>query len=147
MVASITAPTGVRLATNMPSLALSPNGEALAFVGTDTDGQTHLYLRRLDSETSRRVEGTETVLSAFWSPDGREIAFFADAGLLRVATGGATPRLVTDHVGWDGAWSLNGTILFSACSVYGRMSASNEITALKSAGRPVSSQLMLRVSS
>ncbi len=112
MVSSIAAPPGVRMATEEPSLALSPNGEELAFIGTDTDGLTHLYLRRLDSETSRRVEGTESAITVFWSPDGREIAFFADAGLLRVATGGGTPRLVTDHVGWDGAWSPNGTILF-----------------------------------
>jgi len=112
MVSSITAPLGVRMATEEPSLALSPNGEELAFIGRDTDGLTHLYLRRLDSETSRRVEGTESAISVFWAPDGREIAFFADAGLLRVATGGGTPRLVTDRVGWDGAWSPNGTILF-----------------------------------
>lgn len=31
-------------------------------------------------------------------------------------------------------FAMPGTILFSACSVYGRMSATNEITALKSAG-------------
>jgi len=112
MVSSITAPAGVQMAVDEPSLALSPNGEELAFIGTNTDGLTHLYLRRLDSETSRRVEGTESAITVFWSPDGREIAFFADAGLQRVATGGGTPRLVTDHIGWDGAWSPNGTILF-----------------------------------
>ncbi|NIV45318.1 MAG: hypothetical protein GWN46_00005, partial [Gammaproteobacteria bacterium] len=58
------------------------------------------------------IEGTESASTVFWSPGGHEIAFFADAGLLRVPTAGGAPRLVAELNGWDGAWSPNDTILF-----------------------------------
>jgi Tol biopolymer transport system component len=114
IVSSIEAPAGVRLGVAGLSLALSPNGEELAFVGIDADGRSHLYLRRLDSDAARRVEGTESAVTPFWSPDGREVGFFADTGLMRVATAGGAPRLLTDRTGVDGSWSPNGTILFGA---------------------------------
>jgi len=114
IVSSIEAPPGVRLAVDESSLALSPNGEELAFVGIDPAGLSHLYLRNLESGSSRRVDGTDSARTVFWSPDGREIAFIADAGLMRVATAGGAPRLVANRAGRDGSWSPNGTILFGA---------------------------------
>jgi serine/threonine protein kinase len=113
IVSSIEAPPGVRLDTEQLSLALSPDGEELVFVGIDPEGQAHLYLRRLDSGTVRRIEGTENASAPFWSPDGREVAFFTDAGLLRTPTAGGTPRPVTDLFGSSGTWSSDGTILMA----------------------------------
>ena len=55
----------------------------------------------------------------FWSPDSRQVAFFADGKLKRVAISGANPRLVCDAPnGRGGAWSGGGSgseevILFS----------------------------------
>ncbi|NIV45319.1 MAG: hypothetical protein GWN46_00010, partial [Gammaproteobacteria bacterium] len=42
MVSSIAAPPGVRLAVEQPPLALSPNGEELAFIGNDAEGMSHV---------------------------------------------------------------------------------------------------------
>lgn len=56
------------------SHALSPDGRTLAFVG-ETQGATHLWLRPLDSTTSRRLDGTDQAYGVSWSPDGRFLAF------------------------------------------------------------------------
>ena len=69
-------------------------------------------LRRLDSDTFRRVPGTDGATQAFWSPDSRHIGFFVGATLKRVPIAGGNPSDLCD-VGYSrgGAWSAAGTIL------------------------------------
>ena len=57
--------------TRIDDLALSPDGEWLTFAGLPTEGETHLYLRRLDSPDTRSLDGTEGASYPFWSPDSR----------------------------------------------------------------------------
>ncbi len=56
-------------------LALSPDGRKLAYVANGPDGQSHLWIRNLDSLESRPLAGTEGAVSPFWSPDSHFIAF------------------------------------------------------------------------
>ena len=66
----------------------------------------YLVLRRLDSDTFRRVPGTDGARQAFWSPDSRHIGFFAGTTLKRVPLAGGEPVTLCE-VGFSrgGAWS------------------------------------------
>ena len=63
--------------------ALSPNGAHLVSV-VGTDRGNVLWLRTLDGQTTRTLQGTEGAANPFWSPDSRFIAFFADGQLKTV---------------------------------------------------------------
>ncbi len=116
VVSSLDAPTGVKLSVGSLSLAMSPDGEQLAFIGVDEKGNSSLYVRRLDALDARRIEGTEGASTPFWSFDGREVAFHTRTRLMRVAVDGGAPRRITDAIGRDGTWNRDGTILFGSSS-------------------------------
>lgn len=93
---------------------ISPDGRQLAFVATDSNGRDYLWIRYLDSATSKKLSGTEDVQYPFWSPDSKSIAFFASGKLFKMLLPDGSPEplcSVTDPRG--GAWSPNGTILFA----------------------------------
>ncbi|HEY5657821.1 MAG TPA: protein kinase, partial [Myxococcota bacterium] len=124
IVSTLLAPPDVTVDVRMLSLALSPDGDQLAFVGVDGAGRSHLYVRRLDSGDARRLEGTEGARTPFWSPDGREIGFYSGTRLSRVPAEGGTPRVIAEVNGRTGAWGADGTILFSPTSQGGTMPGS-----------------------
>jgi len=57
-------------------LAVSPDGQQVAFVAERGFNQTSLGLRALNSLESKLLSSTEGALLPFWSPDGTEIGFF-----------------------------------------------------------------------
>ena len=75
---------------------LSPNGQALVFVGQRRTGPASLFVRRLDQLDATPLPGTEGAHSPFFSPDGQWIAFFADAKLKKVALSGGAPVTICD---------------------------------------------------
>lgn len=64
---------------------LSPDGSRVVLVATGSDSRTRLWVRSLDREDTRLLAGTVGALHPFWSPDGKDIAFFADGKLKRVS--------------------------------------------------------------
>jgi len=95
------------------SMALSADGTQLVFLVQGNDGISELWLRRLGTFGSRRLPGTRGAAYPFWSPDGREIAFFADGQLSRVAfDGGGSRRIASAPQAVGGTWSAEGVILF-----------------------------------
>ena len=102
--------------------AISPDGQSLAFIAA-ASGTPMLYVRPLSSLEARALPGTENALYAFWSPDGRSLAFTAGTGqggtnsvLKRIDLAGGGPRvLITNSnaaVGNNGTWNQQGDILF-----------------------------------
>ena len=74
-----------------PSLALSPDGSQLVYVGSSSAG-TSLYLREMNSFSDpRQLPGTEGALFAAFSPDGREIAFLTSDRLKKISIDGRSP--------------------------------------------------------
>jgi len=97
----------------MGSAQLSPDGRRLLLLLVDESGRISAAVRPLDGLEVKRVRGAENVLGAFWSPDGREIAFFSEGKLRRVAVDGGAVQTICESKGaFSGAWSPRGTILF-----------------------------------
>ncbi len=97
---------------NVVQFALSPNGETLAFIATSRDGRQSLHTRRLDSQGTRAVSGTDGAMLPFWAPDNRTVAFFTSTDLKAVDDSGELPRtlgLFTDARG--GTWVATDQIL------------------------------------
>jgi serine/threonine-protein kinase len=100
---------------DLPLLDLSPDGRMVAFAAADlSHGQDMIFLRRLDENTIRVLEGTEGASNPFFSPDGRSIGFFADGRLKRIPTaGGSTVTLAAAPTPRGGVWLPDDTILYS----------------------------------
>jgi len=97
-------------------LAVSPDGSQLAYVASDPQGASRIYLRPLSTLEARPIPGTEAANSLFFSPDGRSIGFFAWDKLKRVGLSGGAAVTICDvppgpH--WAGTWGAGGDILFA----------------------------------
>lgn len=93
---------------------LSPDGAKLAFTARDEKGKVMLYVRALNSTTAHALSGTDDAMYPFWSPDSREIGFFAGSKLRRINADGGPPQTVCDASnGRGGAWSKGGVIVFT----------------------------------
>ena len=79
------------LTTAPLSLAISPDGQTIAFVAT-ADGQSRLWLRSLVTGSAQPVKGTDGAEFPFWSPDSRSIGFFAEGKLSRLDVDGGSVR-------------------------------------------------------
>src|SRR5688572_13195479 len=101
-------PGGVR-----PSVTLSPDGRAIAFVGGTRDG-VGIYLRQLDQFDAVEIAGTEGGTGPFFSPTGGWIAFHINGQIKKVPIGGGAPIHITDAPLLRGAvWLTDDTIVFS----------------------------------
>jgi serine/threonine protein kinase len=99
--------------------ALSPDGRYIVFVASASrDAPQRLYLRALDNPEPRPMAGTDGAQYPFWSPDSRSVGFFASEKLFRIDISGGPPQpLATAINPQGGAWSEDGTILFSPNTV------------------------------
>jgi eukaryotic-like serine/threonine-protein kinase len=115
---TITVPEGTEVAgpEYTPNMAISPDGRMLALVVSTPGGTPSIWLRPLASEAAQRLEGTEGATLPFWSPDGREIGFFTDDQLKRIAASGGPARVLCDSIGFAGgaSWGRRGVIVYSA---------------------------------
>jgi serine/threonine-protein kinase len=111
------------VATQGPAIALSPDGNVLAFVGEQTaggSGASRLYVRRLDQLKASPLVGTENARNPFFSPDGKWIAFSPRSGsdfvLKKISITGDTAVTLCETLnsGTAGSWAEDGTIFFSS---------------------------------
>jgi hypothetical protein len=97
-----------------PALALSADGTTIAYVGSQ-QGETALFVRRLDELEGRRVPGTTGAENPVFSPEGRWIAFAAGGFLQKVAVGGGDPVALApvDEV-WGISWAGPEAIVYAS---------------------------------
>ncbi|HEU5451681.1 MAG TPA: protein kinase [Terriglobales bacterium] len=94
--------------------ALSPDGSLLVFRAHTENGPPALWLRHMDSGAVQRLEGTEGAQFPFWSPDGRNLAFFSEGKLMRISvSGGTAMEIASAPQGRGGNWGPNDTIVFT----------------------------------
>jgi Tol biopolymer transport system component len=115
-------PEGLSLAAGdyASPVALSPDGRTVVLLAGDDEGG-RLYRRNLERLEWAVVPGTDGAWQPFFSPDGKEVGFFADRKLRRVALDGTAPVTVTD-VGRNprgAAWLPDGTIVFGPSQTSG----------------------------
>ena len=125
-------PPGVALTWHpeSDSLAVSPDGSQIAFLGVTSKGNLAVWVRRMSELEARPLPTTDGAFSIFWSPDGRSIGFFAESELKRIdLPDGAAVNLchVESEVGLAGTWGKGGSILFSSGDKIQRVAATGGV--------------------
>jgi DNA-binding winged helix-turn-helix (wHTH) protein/Tol biopolymer transport system component len=97
------------------SAAVSPNGRHIAFVSGDN---SQLWIRDLDREEPRLLDGAYGNITFFWSPDSRFLGFGSDRLLKKIpVTGGPAVTIcpLPPSLSVAGSWSPDGeTIVLSS---------------------------------
>ena len=95
-------------------IAVSPDGRRIAFVARDSEGNSHLCLRALDSAETRPLPGTEGAYFPVWSPDGQWIAFSDPYKLKKIDVETGHVLFVADAARMVRglAWALDGSLFF-----------------------------------
>jgi Tol biopolymer transport system component len=97
--------------TDAASLAVSPDGQTVAFVAGGGE-VPRLWIRHLGVTSARRLAGTEDASFPFWSPDGRAIGFFAEGRINAIDLQTNLVRtLSTALVPAGAAWNRDGVVL------------------------------------
>jgi eukaryotic-like serine/threonine-protein kinase len=94
--------------------AVSPDGRRIAFVTETSDAHRTLWVRELASTNARPVIEAEAVLEPFWSPASDAIAYFDLRRLNVIQLQSNRPQVLAEaDAPRGGAWSSNGTILYT----------------------------------
>lgn len=94
------------------SFAISPDG-TLMVMAAAVNGKRQLWLRPLDALQWQPMPSTDDARYPFWSPDSRNIAFFADGKLRRIAAAGGPSQPICDATdGRGGSWNRDDIIVF-----------------------------------
>ncbi len=95
------------------SVAISPDGtQLLLLVGPS--GKPSIAVRNLATGETKKLAGTEGAIFPFWSPDSRNVAFFAGGRLKTIAASGGSVQTICDaKQGRGGSWGKSGWIVFS----------------------------------
>ncbi len=92
---------------------VSPNGDRLVYV-VIVGATRQLFVRELGQIDVKELPGTKNASSAFFSPDGQWVGFFAGGQLNKLFLDGGKPiRLCAAANPMGGCWGADGMIYFS----------------------------------
>jgi eukaryotic-like serine/threonine-protein kinase len=106
----------------LDTLAVSPDGQSLAYTAESADGSVHLFIKSPFLAPEREIAiGAD---SPFFSPDGKWVAYFATDAIWKspVANGGERQKVCAApgaHAG--GTWTDDGRIVFAPLGGQGLM--------------------------
>ena len=107
---SIALPPGEQITTQP---AISPDGMTIAYSAGRSASTSKLYIRRLDSDTSRAIDPSVGATYPFFSPDGRNVAFFSAGKLWRAPVDGGAPQpIAVTPRPWGGSWTFDRRIVY-----------------------------------
>jgi eukaryotic-like serine/threonine-protein kinase len=103
------------LSFSAKDIAVAPNDRTIAIVGyVESEGKNALWIYEVGSQQARSIAATEGASYPFWSPDGRTVAFFADAKLKKAEVSGGPVQTICDAPsGRGGTWNKDGVIVFT----------------------------------
>lgn len=121
LTAATLAPDLVQLAQpGHAGLVFTPKGSALVFAAVGEGQIERLYVRPLDGTLEKVIPGTDGGRTPAVSPDGQDLAFTANGGLMRVPLAGGRPVKLADAPHLHGiAWSSDGRDIYYVPSVTG----------------------------
>ncbi|MEO5799555.1 MAG: protein kinase [Gemmatimonadales bacterium] len=97
---------------NGSTIALSPDGSLVIFIGRGIDGVQRLLARRMDESVPRTLPGTEGASQPFFSSDGAWIGFWANDRLQKIPSAGGPVQVICETVEPLGiTWSASGQIV------------------------------------
>src|SRR5262245_52927914 len=106
-------PAAVWFGTADPSIAISPDGSKVVYIGNNG---TQLFVRSMDRLDSVSI-ASGNLRSPVISPDGQWVGFISENSFKRVAIGGGAPILIGSPQGWGGArgvtWMPDNTLVFA----------------------------------
>jgi len=116
-----------RTLTLLTAIALSPDGQQLAYGALDSTGKPALWLRRLDMFNVVRLEGSEGIAAdgvsfLAWSQDSRSILAQTGGKLLRFSSAGGATETLCPLSGYPSSINRSGVILISKANSIARMS-------------------------
>jgi serine/threonine-protein kinase len=98
---------------NDPSIAISPDGRQLAYVG-GLGAERRIYVRPLDGFQSRAIGDTHDPLTVFFSPDGKWLGFYGEGKLSKIDLDSGRPIALCDAPNPYGAsWGPREEIVFA----------------------------------
>jgi Tol biopolymer transport system component len=104
----------LQLASAQPSLAVAPDGRTLAYTASGPEG-SQLWTYSLDAFEPRPLAGTGGARYVIFSPDGRDLAFFAGNQLKRMPVAGGTVTVLCQALfAFGGTWTDRDEIVFMA---------------------------------
>ncbi|GMR22360.1 MAG: hypothetical protein BMS9Abin37_0705 [Acidobacteriota bacterium] len=108
-------------------VALSPDGRELVYAAITDEGD-QLYHRSMDRLKASALPGTDEARTPFFSPDGQWVAFTSgDLRLKKVPlSGGPSVTICECTPLFDGAWSADGTIVFTDIATQAIMRVSSD---------------------
>jgi eukaryotic-like serine/threonine-protein kinase len=103
------------LATDLSSIAISPDGRRVAYAA-GLGRKQRIYVREIDSFGGAPIPGTEGGTTPFFSPDGQWLGFLSTGKMKKVLVTGGAPLTICDTQGAGAAtpsWEADGTIFFT----------------------------------
>jgi eukaryotic-like serine/threonine-protein kinase len=87
------------LGAEVDALAISPDGQRIAFIGREPGSTaTRIYVRELARYEARPLPETGSATSPFFSPDGQWVGFYSwsDRRLKRISVSGGAPQVICE---------------------------------------------------
>jgi Tol biopolymer transport system component len=110
--------------------ALAPDGRTMVYSLQPEEGPVALWAYSFETGASRKIAGTEGAQQPFWSPDGRNLAFFSGGQLKRLdLASGLSQSLASATDPRGGVWGEDGRIYYAA-------GASTALSAVPAASGP-----------
>src|SRR5437763_7406566 len=105
----------ISVAGEVSHMALSADGSTLAFVSPDeSSGLPTVFVQRIGSPTATQLPGTQGASYPFLSPDGTNVAFFANGKLQKIPVTGGTPQVLAGVLAARGGnWGSRDVILYA----------------------------------
>jgi Tol biopolymer transport system component/tRNA A-37 threonylcarbamoyl transferase component Bud32 len=108
------------------AVAVSPNGQRIAYVAEPQGEKRAIWIRAAGSEAAQKLAGTDNPQSEIeWSPDGGSLAFVNDGKLKKIEVGSGSIQAICDVTGpaRGFTWSRSGVILFARSNGLAQVSA------------------------
>jgi serine/threonine protein kinase len=104
------------------NIAISPDGTKLVYIGP-AEGGTRLWLREHDKLRPTPIPGTESAVSPFFSPDGRQLGFIRNGRTVRILSlEGGPPLTLSDSINSSGGdWGADGYVYIEVDSGLARI--------------------------